>query len=102
MKIKAKKCKGTGKATGYGCGALQFERRYGLGLKCGCFGKWLLNTPEGKEKLNKTVISSRRKDEKDKHKEHRKWKEKNKSIAKLIQEARKPFQQRIRKRDANE
>ena len=101
MKPKAKKCKGTGKAIGYGCGTLQFERRYGLGLKCGCYTKWLLDSPEGQKKLSKTVISSRRRVEKDKRKEHREWKEKHKSIQKLIQEARIPFQKWIRMRDAN-
>lgn len=51
MQVKEKKCKGTGKAIGSGCGVVTFYRTYGLGQSCGCYSNWLLNTPEGKEKL---------------------------------------------------
>ena len=55
IKPKEKKCKGTGIAKGYGCGKLQFERVYGLGKYC-CYNNWLLNSQEGKEKLNKITL----------------------------------------------
>ena len=55
IKPKEKKCKGTGKAKGFGCHKLQFERVYGLGKNC-CYNVWLLNSPEGKEKLNKITL----------------------------------------------
>lgn len=46
-----------GKAKGFeGCGELIFQRTYGLGHNCGCYSKWLLNTPEGKDKLNKSIL----------------------------------------------
>jgi hypothetical protein len=53
--IKEKQCKGTGKAKGFdACGTMTFKRTYGL---CpSCYASWLLNTPEGKEKLQKTTL----------------------------------------------
>ena len=57
--MKKKLCKSIGKATGFnGCGKLTFQRTYGLGHSCGCYPKWLLNTPEGKEKLNKSIFTA--------------------------------------------
>ena len=65
-----KKCKGTGKAIGYGCGEIvsvqlygKANRVYGLGKSCGCYTEWLLNSEEGKKKIyNATlkVTASRR------------------------------------------
>jgi hypothetical protein len=55
IKPKEKKCKGTGIARGYGCGELKLERVYGLGKYC-CYNNWLLNSPEGKKKLNKITL----------------------------------------------
>jgi Bacteriophage Lambda NinG protein len=54
IKIKEKKCKGTGKAKGFGCGTMQLKRRYGLGISC-CFGSWLYTSDEGKKIVNKTT-----------------------------------------------
>lgn len=56
MKTNPKKCKGTGRAAGHGCGALQLERVYGLGVRCGCYRDWLLNTPEGHAKMERALI----------------------------------------------
>ena len=53
IKVKEKKCKGIGKAIGYGCGSMQLKRVYGLGLNCRCYQNWLLNSEEGKNKLKK-------------------------------------------------
>lgn len=58
MKIKEKKCKGTGKAKGYGCNTMQLKRTYGLGHNCGCYRDWLLNSEEGKKKLEKTTLKA--------------------------------------------
>jgi hypothetical protein len=101
MKTKPKKCRGIGKSKGNGCGELKIIMRYGL---CpDCFRKWLLCTDEGKEVLKNSTITSRNKIEKTKKKEARIKKEVDRvdsiSIAKLIQEVRRPFQKLIRIRD---
>ena len=57
MKVKPKKCKGTGKAINNGCGKLVLGRRYGLGFSC-CFNDWLLNTKEGNEQLKKATLKA--------------------------------------------
>ena len=98
---KPKKCKGTGKAIGYGCGKLNKTRKYGLGFECKCYQTWLFSTNAGKEVLNKSKITARKRVEKEKRNKERENKEKRKSIAQLVQEARKPFQRWVRKRDAN-
>lgn len=56
IKTKEKPCKGTGKAKGHGCKSMQLKRTYGLGHKCGCYSKWLLNTEEGQKKLNGATL----------------------------------------------
>jgi hypothetical protein len=101
IKQKPKKCKGTGKANGYGCGTLQLIRHYGLGVNCKCYQNWLLQTEEGRQVIEKRRISASKKLKAEKKKESREFKEKNKSIAKLKQEARKVFQQWIRIRDVD-
>lgn len=50
-------CKGLGIAKGHGCGTPQKNRIHGLGIDCRCYSKWLLNTPEGAEKLKRTTIT---------------------------------------------
>lgn len=75
-----KKCRGTGKALNHGCGEIvpvelygKANRKYGLGLSCGCYGTWLRTTEEGKEQIKKTLISVKKKSEKE---ERRQLKEK--------------------------
>lgn len=75
IQIKPKKCKGTGKAKGHGCGSVQLKRRYGLGFVCGCFAKWLSETPAGKETLQKSTLKAKKKVREKKKKEERKRKE---------------------------
>jgi hypothetical protein len=58
IKPKEKKCKGTRKAKDYGCGSLQLKRTYGLGHNCGCYRDWLLNSEEGKKKLERSTIKA--------------------------------------------
>jgi len=57
--IQEKKCKGTGKAKGYGCGKLvKVEHRiYGLGKMC-CYPNWLMTSEPGKIKLNKAIFKA--------------------------------------------
>ncbi len=61
--IKEKKCKGIGLATGYGCGKLtKVENRvYGLGKMCGCYSDWLLNSENGKIKMQKAILNVKNK-----------------------------------------
>lgn len=54
--MKEKKCKGTGNAIGYGCGKLQINRKFGLGLGCKCYQTWLYSTEKGKEYLSKITL----------------------------------------------
>lgn len=58
MKPNTKKCKGTGKAKGYGCGKEEMQRTYGLGHSCKCYPRWLYNSDAGKEKLNKAILKA--------------------------------------------
>ena len=53
---KSKKCKGTGKALGSGCGKLTKHRTFGLGKMC-CYSDWLLNSENGKIHLEKVTIN---------------------------------------------
>lgn len=75
MDIKKKPCKAMGKSKGFeGCGEPQFNRKYGLGVICGCYSKWLLNTDAGKEVLSKATLSGKKtvaKDEKKKSRQER-------------------------------
>lgn len=76
MEAKEKKCKGTGKAIGYGCGKLTLWRRYGLCRRC--FADWLYNSAAGKESLLKLTIRAKKKTEKEKKKELKKEKRQKK------------------------
>jgi len=60
IKQKEKKCKGTDKAIGYGCGSIQLKRRYGLGYFCGCFNNFLLNSDAGQEVLSKSRLKAKK------------------------------------------
>lgn len=55
LEPKKKPCKGTGIAKENGCGKPVLDRVYGLGKYC-CYVNWLLNTKEGQEKRNKSII----------------------------------------------
>lgn len=55
--VKQKPCKGTdSKTRGLGCGVLTFHRKLGLGLMCGCYSDFLLNTEPGKIILQKATL----------------------------------------------
>jgi hypothetical protein len=107
MSQKIKKCKGQGKTKGYGCGVKlpftsrngikSYKSKYGLGLNCGCFSDWLLNSNQGKEILTKTIKSVQRpRIELEKAKEENK---KNKSLSYLIQNTVNVCHEYIRLRD---
>lgn len=96
-------CKGIGKGKGYkGCGQMvkANTRRYGLCMSC--YPDFILNTDYGKILLEKATIKGKQKAEKEQRKRTKEERESMKSIARLIQEAREPFQKWIRFRDANE
>lgn len=57
IKTKEKPCKGTGKASGFGCGKLTYHRVYGLGKMC-CYPDWLLNSEQGKIVLHKAQLKA--------------------------------------------
>lgn len=59
IKPKEKPCKGTGQAKGYGCGKPTIHRVYGLGKMC-CYSDWLLNSENGKIKLEKSIIKAQK------------------------------------------
>jgi hypothetical protein len=56
IKVKEKKCKGTGKAVDFGCGEMQLKRIYGLGVSCKCYQNWLLNSDAGRERIKKETL----------------------------------------------
>jgi len=70
-----KKCKGTGKSKGHGCGELKVVHRYGLCQKC--FSLWLLNTEEGKKVFEKSRIQGKKRAEKERKKEYNEHKKNN-------------------------
>lgn len=69
MEVKPKKCKGTGKAKGLGCGEMTLFRKYGLCSSC--LGEFLFGTEQGKLILEKTKISAKKKVINDKKQELR-------------------------------
>lgn len=75
IEIKPKKCKGTGKALGHGCGEKALKRIYGLCMNC--YPKWLYSTEEGQKVVKRRTISSKKNTEKE---ERRSWNEKKKSL----------------------
>jgi hypothetical protein len=72
-----KKCKGTGRAIGYGCGEPIKIHRYGLCLPC--FKDWLFNSESGLKTLKKAQISARKITEKTQREKRKQQKESIKS-----------------------
>lgn len=101
--ISKKKCKGHGKCRGIeGCGNMTDVKTRKYGLCPSCFWEWMLTNENGKIYREKQFIPRvKRLTEKEKRKKSREKKESLKSIQRLIQEARKPFQKFIRLRDMN-
>lgn len=65
MKTKYRKCKGTGKAIGHGCGVLNERRTYGLGYDCKCYQNWLFNSNTGKDLIKSRTIRAKKKEAKE-------------------------------------
>jgi hypothetical protein len=59
IKLKLKKCFGTGAAKGHGCGKPTLQRVYGLCQSC--YRDWLLNSPEGKKKMERSCLKAHKK-----------------------------------------
>jgi len=56
---KKNKCKGTGKAVGYGCGFIEYRFKYGM---CRiCYKGWLYNSNEGKKLIATTIPKAAKK-----------------------------------------
>jgi hypothetical protein len=66
---KNKRCRGTGRAKGFdACGVelpftekngiRNYKAKYGLGVLCGCYSRWLLSTKEGKEVLESAKLKA--------------------------------------------
>lgn len=85
---KAKKCKGTGKAKGFGCGKTTLYRKYGL-CKDECYPDWLLNSINGRKVLEKATLTGKKKAEKAKARKHREQKRKIKTLSMLKAELQK-------------
>jgi len=56
---KSKPCKGTGVASGLGCGIPTLHRIYGLGKMCGCYPDFLLKTDAGKVIMQKAMLKGK-------------------------------------------
>lgn len=104
MKVKAKKCKGTGQATNSGCGKEVVKRIYGLCEPC--YYDWLLNTEAGRIKLAKSTLQGKRNYEKkiqSEKKEQRRslniLKKELKSHSEWLNDLQKVFNEYIRLRD---
>lgn len=98
MAKRTKKCKGTGKASDFqGCGTelpftekngiRTYKAKYGLGLNCKCFSKFLISTDEGKDILEKAKISGKKKVEKQERAKTRDEKSLNADWSKRLQDA---------------
>jgi len=56
--ITHKKCKGQGKAKGYGCDSLTDVRKRKYGLCMSCYAEWLYTSKEGKEMISKATLKA--------------------------------------------
>lgn len=77
IETKEKPCCGTGDAKGFGCGHKTKHRIYGLGKMCGCYSDWLLNSENGKIKMQKSIIAAKSKVQKEIKKKETEKKSKN-------------------------
>ncbi len=83
-------------AKGYGCGKMTYHRIYGLGKMC-CYSDWLLNTENGKIKMQKAMLkASKPRREFEEFKKERKTKS---VISQLLESTRNTCHEYIRLRD---
>ena len=78
---KPKKCKGTGKAKGFGCSKMTVFRKYGLCKEC--FADFLFNSEQGKEILLKQTIRIKKQEKKEQRKKDKEIKEEIKNLKEL-------------------
>lgn len=96
IKIKEKPCKGTGLAKGFeSCGKMAYKRTYGLCTSC--YPQWLLNTEEGKKKVERSTLMAT-KPKRDLQKAIKEEKE-QKSLSALLTTTRMNCHKYIRLRD---
>lgn len=101
--INIKPCKGHGKAKGCGCGKDTDVKKRKYGLCPVCFWDWMQTSVAGQEHYKSRFIPRvERETKKTIKRKNKEAKENLKSVQRLIQEARVPFQKWIRFRDANE
>lgn len=103
------KCKGKGKAIGYGCGKeikhternglKTYFQKYGLGIECKCYSNWLLTTEQGKKEIDKAKLTASKESAKKDLKESKERKWELMSYAQKIGKAKQVFQKWIRNRD---
>lgn len=101
--IQEKPCKGQNKAHGYeGCGKMTDVKKRTYGLCGACYWDWMSTTEGGKIHKEKFFIPRVKKlTQKEQRKKDRETRESMKSIARLINDARVPFQKWIKLRDIN-
>lgn len=101
IKTKAKKCKGSGIAKGYGCGRVVDHRIYGLCTQFKCYYTWLLESEAGKQKRERATIQVVSKSAKRREMMERAAKERSerKSIVYLLENVRTACHQYIKLRD---
>lgn len=104
IKPKEKPCKGIDTAKGLGCGKPTIHRKKGLGLMCGCWADFLLNTDAGKLILNAATLKAskpRLEEEKNKQElaEAEKFKKDRQKLSYLLINVRNICHAYIRKRD---
>lgn len=104
--IKEKPCKGTGVASGLGCGIPTLHRIYGLGKMCGCYSDFLLKTDAGKLIMQKAMLkASKPRLEVEKNKSEmqhaEKFKKDRQKLSYLLVNVRTVCHEFIRKRDEN-
>lgn len=104
IRIKEKPCKGIDSAKGLGCGKLTKYSKKGLGLMCGCYSNFLLNTDAGKVIMSKAMLKAskpRLQEEKNKEElaEAEKFKKDRQKLSYLLVNVRNMCHEYIRKRD---
>ena len=105
--MSSKKCKGTNKAVGFGCGVelpysennglKTYKAKYGLGFDCSCYPKWLLSSDEGIKKTNNAALKATKATRE--LKEFEKTEKENKSLSWLLKNTVIACHNYIRKRD---
>lgn len=85
-----KKCKGTGKAKGSGCGENKNIHKYGLCLDC--FKNWVFGTPEGQQYFRMATLQGRKRAENENKKEKSKKKKEEKEAVEKKSELEKKLQ----------